>query len=259
MLKNLVNKFATTLGYEVSVYPVGKSKYQTPKTGIVFVHIPKCGGISIDKALRSKLANPGERRIDRQALIHSNLNAFDREISSIEDACDFNEFHCEENKRILRYHLSQNWRYISGHLTVDQSILQYYKQSHKFVTVLREPKARFISNYLYNKLTNTNKTMLPNNHENLTVDGAINEAKTIIQSRRGWHIANTLSLFITGSFPKDKQDALAREQLFAKNIELFSAVGFLDDLPAFCQKIDTLLDIKPVSYTHLTLPTKRIV
>ncbi|TMO69977.1 sulfotransferase family 2 domain-containing protein [Pseudoalteromonas aurantia] len=240
MISTLTTKLAAHFGYDISISPIKNSLSKAPLKNTVFVHIPKCGGMSIDEALRKKLALPHERKIKRAPLIKSNIATFNRTINSIDDICDFSEYHARENKKILRYHLNQQWQYVSGHLTVDDKLLLDFKNDYQFITVLREPESRFISNYLYNKMTNQSHIMPPSVHQNNSIDSAIHEAKEILTNRRGWHMANTLTLFITGHYPKTADEAKALQGQFDTNLQQFSAVGFLSQLDNFCNKIKAL-------------------
>lgn len=237
MISKLLIKLASQIGYDVTISPIKSKAFESSAKKVVYVHIPKCGGMSIDEALRKKLALPHERKIKRMPLIKSNLATFGREIASLDDACDFSEYHAKINKNILRYHLNLQWQYLSGHLTVDQTLLKDFLQTYQFFTVLREPASRFISNYLYNKMTNTQHIMPPSSNLNCTIDSAINEAKEILDHRRGWHLANTMTLFITGRYPKNVDDAKNMQREFEHNLSHFSAVGFLSDLPKFGDKV----------------------
>ncbi len=57
--KNLIKIFLAHQGYEISLHKIAKTLYTGPK--VAFIHIAKCGGSSVDFALRSELAGVGER------------------------------------------------------------------------------------------------------------------------------------------------------------------------------------------------------
>jgi hypothetical protein len=230
-IKKVLKKIIQKTGYDITLHRVASSK--NTNKAVAFIHIPKCGGVSIDTALRAQLANVGERKIIRKPLIASSLLSFEKELTSIENKCDFSEHHNQELQRILTYHLNLNWKYVSGHLPVNNKILNHFTPQYSFITVLRNPVERFISNYIFNKQSNTMAIMPPNNFENVTKDKLISEAKEILNNRRGWQMANTSTLFITGRYPKDLADAQSMQREVAANLAKFEVVGFLDDLANF--------------------------
>ncbi|MEW6983278.1 hypothetical protein AAD001_11570 [Colwelliaceae bacterium 6471] len=234
--KALVLKIIESLGYELTVDRVGVKNSHCKPT--VFVHIPKCGGISVDRAIREKLARTGEKKLQRKPLIETSLFNFNRPINSLNDKCDFSEFHVKQIQDILVYHLNLNWRYVSGHVNVTSHILDHYAEQYQFVTLLRHPVERFISNYIFNRLTN-HMTIMPPSLSNapMTKEQLWQEADELINSRRGWHMANTMTMFLTGRYPKDATDAKAMQDEVLNNLAKFSVVGFLDDMPSFEQQL----------------------
>ena len=233
----MINNLSQRLGYEVSIHRI--SNHKTSQKPVVFVHIPKCGGVSVDRALREQLALPGEKKIKRKPLIETSLFNFNRSIVTLDDKCDFSEFHCKQIQHTLVYHLNLNWQYVSGHFNVTKEILAKYHDQYQFVTLLRNPVDRFISNYIFNRLTNQMTIMPPSIASQATTKEQLwLEADELINSRRGWHMANTMTMFLTGRYPKDDSDAKAMQNEVLDNLAKFSVVGFLDDMPSFEQQLN---------------------
>lgn len=231
----LVKRLLANQGYEVKLHRIAKTPYTGPK--IAFVHIAKCGGTSVDTALRSAIACANQHRIDRNSTIASSMATFEGHITSIEDSCRFSEHHATHLHKIFAYYLQQNWQYISGHITITEELINCFKNNYAFITILRNPVERFISNYIFNKLTNKQAIMLPNS---LSTDNIINEAKEILNSKRGWQMANLPTMYLTGRYPKNQDDAKAMQFEFSSNLAQFKVVGFLDNLSKFardCQKL----------------------
>lgn len=231
----LIKRFLAHQGYEASLHPIAK----TPHTGqkVAFIHIAKCGGSSVDFSLRSALAAPEQRRIDQSASIISSMATFQGEINSLKGNCRFSEHHAQHLNKILEKYLELHWQYISGHVTINTELIERFKEEYAFITILRDPVKRFISNYTYNKLTNKKAIMLPNS---LDTDNVIAEAKRIINSKRGWQMANSPTMYLTGRYPSNEDDAKVMQQEVACNLAQFKVVGFLDDLDKFasdCQKL----------------------
>ncbi|MEI4548442.1 hypothetical protein [Pseudoalteromonas spongiae] len=251
LLKSSILKVAHSAGYELKISRITKSQQQNR---IAFIHLAKCGGISIDNAMRSQFAQSGERKIIRSPLIATSLYKFERSISNLTDACDFSELHIDTLQDALLYHLNQDWNYVSGHLAVNSKLLKHYSKKYDFITVLRNPKARFKSNYIFNKMTNNLSAMPP--YANSMQD-VINEANEIVYGRRGWQMANMQTSYITGYFPKDEHDAASQQILFRENIDQFKVVGILEELYKFKQacfeRYKVKLDIKKRNQTDSNL------
>jgi hypothetical protein len=231
-IKQSIKKLIRLTGFELQLTNISKSTHQG--RGVVFIHIAKCGGLSIDAALRQAFASPGQARINRSAAIAATLVNFHQQQPSPENSARFGDSHAQTISTIMNYHLGLNWSYLSGHSAVSSAMLSQYQHTYDFVTVLREPISRFISHYIYTKLTNELPIMLPNK---FNVDEVIQEAKQILDSRRGWHMANTSTMCLTGRYPIDIDDAIAMQDEVKLNLSKFAVVGFLDNLEAFTAQI----------------------
>jgi len=228
----LIKSFLANRGYDVQLHRIAKQPYHGPN--LAFVHIAKSGGISIDQAMREAFAQKKQPRIDRQATLAASMASFTGEINNINSACDFSEHHAKTLSGIFEYYLAQQWSFVSGHVTVNESLLKKYNNDYKFITVLREPKARFISNYVFNKLTNKQAFMLPSkNSEKCLFD----EARELIDSRRGIHLAGIPSMCLTGRFANNDTELNEIHQQAKQNLSQFSIVGSLTHLDNFIAQI----------------------
>ena len=104
---------------------------------LVFTHVPKCGGTAVDDALRRHY--PKHHRAEIAALATRN--------AAEESGRDLRELRTD----VLRYHLHHpSYAYLAGHVPIDRSTLEAHP-NWAFVTLLRDPVERWISNYLYNR------------------------------------------------------------------------------------------------------------
>ncbi|GAP74578.1 hypothetical protein W04_1094 [Pseudoalteromonas sp. SW0106-04] len=234
-----VKRVGYALGYDIQLHPIAKRRSQQL---VCFVHIPKCGGMSIERGLRQQFALPGGLRINRSAAIQASICNLNSDIDGLDGVAKFSDYHCETIKTLLAYQLSQqNQGLISGHVATSNSILAEFSERVQFVTVLRDPVARFKSNYIFNKLTNRLPVMSPNA---LCSDNVLEEAWQILNHRRGWQMANVPTMCITGRYPRDRRDAKYMQKEFISNLHHYKVVGFLDSLPSFGSKVEQMLGKK---------------
>ena len=233
--KKILKALIENQGYELQLNKIAKRQYDGPN--IAFVHIAKCGGSSIDFALLSAIASKKQPRIDRDMTIASSVASYNKPIETLDDKVAFSEQHLANLSQILKYYLSKEWSLVSGHVSVTESILNAYLNQYSFITVLRDPAERLVSNYIFNKLTNKLDIMPPNS---LNTDNLIQEADEILNSRRGWQMANTISAYLSGYYSNCKNSAKEQQKVVLNNLSKFSVVGFLDNLPRFEQNCSTL-------------------
>ena len=233
--KKLLRLLIERLGYDIKLHPIATAPYKGKK--VAYIHIAKCGGMSIDSALRSAFASTGQHKLNRAAAIQTTLTHFSQDVESPENSAKFADEHVKTLNTLMSYYLGLNWSYMSGHANISSQQLKKHAENYHFLTVLRDPIERFISHYIYTKLTNTLPVMLPNK---FLTDNLVDEALNIIESRRGWHMMNTPTMCLTGQYPKNSHEAKVMQSTVADNLSQFSVVGFLSDLPRFTQQVEDL-------------------
>jgi len=211
--------------------------FLSQKKGVVFVHIPKCGGTSINTALKNKFAGFKSHHISSGA-----ARLAGEHILKPASPAEFTRENPTQLQYLLVYLLNLDNSYISGHMPVSSNIIEDYQNRYDFITVLRDPVERFISNYIFNKMTNANPLLLPNN---LSFENLEQELHEVLKSDRGLQLASVLSMMITGRYPIDKQDAVNMQSEFNDSLAKFKVIGFLDDLEGFANSCDKKLGKKP--------------
>lgn len=192
----------------------------------VFHHVPKCGGTSVGRALR-------KRYLLSQATVtpESSFRAFelmsgrnDREQMLI-DVLDLRE-------QMLLYHMFEGVRGISLHVRFSQAAYDAFADQYKFVTIMRDPVARFLSHYnwSYNK---------PHAHARIE-----ESFDAFLETDRAVRLGATYVEYYCG-LPKDA-DVTSSAAIAAavENLKKFSVIGDLSNLRKFETDIKETLQVK---------------
>ena len=205
------------------------TQYNGPS--IVYTHIPKCGGTSVDAAIRSCIGRADQPRINPVAARKAG-----QLVADTSDPVAFVEQNSQYLQYLLCYHLNLGWRFVSGHLPVNSDVLEFYKQ-YKFVTILRDPIERWTSHYLFNKMTNPDPMVPPSKEFPGTIE---EEFDQLIDSGRGQQMGSLITMMLTGRYPKSRDEATDLSLQASRNIERFSVIGFLHNLKDFEVKFSKL-------------------
>jgi hypothetical protein len=115
-----------------------------PENRLVFYHIPKAAGSAVRAALKDLYFNPSSPR--RQFMSICNTHA-SFEVSRITGRA-LKEV--REQQLLMALASSKN-RLIAGHFSFSCLASEHYRDNSLFMSLLREPVARFLSQYFYNR------------------------------------------------------------------------------------------------------------
>jgi hypothetical protein len=105
---------------------------------LVFLHVPKCGGTSIDAFIGACYPEEARARMSAAAA----LRAADLEGVSEQ----------RFSQRLLPYFLAQRrLRYVSGHFSFSDEAYRAFCREWEFLTILRHPVERWFSHYFFNR------------------------------------------------------------------------------------------------------------
>lgn len=185
-----------------------------PKTKICFIHIAKCGGISVNQAIRY-----------RYPFTYAGLNA----LASLESARLFYHFNdpfddayqsvLRYRENILVYELNRGSGFISGHYAFNRDIFDKFKSKYVFMTVLRDPLERFISSYFFNV------------YKDSTSPWKINDSlKDYLNSEKGYLAAHDYVKLIGGVRSDNAYDTSESMHNALENLNKFHICGVLENL-----------------------------
>ncbi|WP_347275218.1 hypothetical protein [Candidatus Kuenenia sp.] len=126
------------------------------KGNIFFLHVPKCGGVSISRAIGCCYYTLNIRNdynlvasLDPVASAKA-INFVNQKEFPYDTSDDYPILKFREN--LLLYYMSQNnKKYIYGHFSFSEIAYRNFSNKYVFVTVLRNPIKRWISLYFFNR------------------------------------------------------------------------------------------------------------
>ncbi|MEY1556947.1 sulfotransferase family 2 domain-containing protein [Yoonia sp. R2331] len=193
---------------------------------VVFHHVPKCGGTSAGRALR-------KRYLLSQATVkpEESFRAFemftgrtDREAMLV-DVLDLRE-------QMMLYLMAEDVRCVSLHVRFSKTAHDHFADRYKFVTLLREPVARFISHYNWS-------------YQRDGAFGRIDEPlEAFLDTPRARQMGATYGEYFSAQpvgsdFASDASVAAA-----VANLKKMDVVGRLDDLPGFEAQLRGALGVR---------------
>ncbi len=213
----------------------GRSLSSIPGRGLhkpcVFMHVPKCGGTSVSEALYATvplyrkigiLDSPSIRRA--LAIQHTNNDdlSYHDEGANAETTTKFRE-------ALVLVHMAHQATLIHGHFLWSEAAWEHFGRHYQFVTILRHPVDRTISNFKMDKRTGT-------------FTGTFDEFLASQEGRR--KALHKLRYFsgITDIQLGEEQHAMT---IAKRNIQRFALIGFLERLPEFCSEFSAMFGPRP--------------
>jgi hypothetical protein len=114
--------------------------------GLVFVHVPKCGGSAVERALRRALPL-GKRLIHPEASFEAARSLLREDVTQHEVLARASEL----RRDVLHQELALGAQLVTGHAPLGPRTIEAFGETHDFVTVLRSPAERLRSHLLFNR------------------------------------------------------------------------------------------------------------
>ena len=197
------------------------------KHRIVFHHVPKCGGNSVGKAL------PNRYLLSRRTISpFESLHAVDAVLNG----------HKRRNKKLdnyifrqtlLVYLLLKDFHFIWGHVEFNENTYKIFKEKYLFVTSLRDPVERYISNYFYDRSYKVNNRLK-----------IIKDLDDFTRTERGIRFGRRYCQYFSGLLPSSQFDEKAAVYQAKKNLHKFAVVGIIDNSEDFSKKMRKITGYK---------------
>ena len=133
---------------------------------------------------------------------------------------------------ILLYSMSNNdYQYIAGHFRYSDKVYKEFGHDWNFITVLRHPVKKWISQYFFNRSKEDN---------HFSIDS---DLESFVDSEAGRKLGSDYVQKLTDKslgLDPTSEDAISTA---AANLSKFSLVGFLKDINGFTQDYKNLFDV----------------
>ena len=200
-------------------------------TRIQHIHIPKCAGNSIFRAMRDAL------KPDRTLVLDSIATYLAaRRLKRCRDEFEFESLHLEVKQVLLSFYFEQGWPMISGHLPFSPLCHSQFHQNTNFVTILREPVERLKSHVAF--LIFAQPRTCVEDYYTGKVDPAEEVYRILEKEEIGIWMARNQSIYLGGLGPDGKADLANRVPNAIASLDKLRIVGFDHDLTGFASRFE---------------------
>lgn len=193
---------------------------------VVFHHVPKCGGTSIGRALR-------KRYLLSQSTINPEASFHAVELSRGPASADklLPEV-VRFRQMMLLYFLCEDIRCVSAHVWFSPTAHARFKDTYKFITVLREPVSRFLSNYRWSHGKE-------NDHGRIDLP-----LEAFLETERAVRFGAMYVQYFSGLPAEADMRSAEAVDAAIQNLEEFDIVGRLQDMERFEQEVQSILQVR---------------
>lgn len=200
----------------------GKEKKGQDLPNLCFVHLPKCGGQSLVSSLKSLYKDCSFQSTDMGAAIE----AFESTYGPFEGISRSRELEWNRYRQsLLMLYLGTGIKLVYGHHPCGKEVLDRFSGSYRFITVLRDPVSRFISNYVYDRVG-------PRREAFQSDLDPKEELEAFLHSEQAVWLAN-LQVSMLGGYLSSSRRLEANFNLAKENLQRYAVVGFTEDMEQF--------------------------
>lgn len=213
----------------------GRARHSLPKGAprhrSVFLHMPKCGGTSLSEAMYATV--PFSERIGVIDAISTRRAAAmlrfgtDSDTQCHEDL-EFGQDTFDLREGLLLQHMAWDTMLIHGHVFWSEQAEQHFGDVYKYVTLLRDPVARTLSNYRMARRKGT----------------AAEDFDAWLEGPMARRQAQVYLRYLAGSNDIAEDAVSSALELAQSRLARIPLVGFLDDLEGFVRAYRALFGVK---------------
>lgn len=193
---------------------------------VVFHHVPKCAGTSVSRALRiryalseASIAAPATVDIVRARSSYEN-GTFEQRLNELRQL----------RTSLLHYFLWKDYYFVGGHVPFSSTVHAAFRSTYKFITVLRAPEDRFISQYFFN--------LNREHHAKVTLP-----LEEYLETPDAWVTANRYTEYFSGDEALKVGPGCEQVTKAIQNLQAFDLVGFTDRMGDFTKGLKGVLGI----------------
>lgn len=198
---------------------------------VVFVHVAKCGGTSVARALRWRYL-PSQATINPE----SSYKAV-QSVSYGKDAADMIVEAEARRRYLLAYLMHEDVRCIAAHVHFDEGLHRAFANRYRFITLLREPEARFLSHYNWSAAHPDGHFSVPDSFD------------TFLSSWQAQMLGAEYASVFSGVAERERMRSDETIARAIENLKSFDHVGRLDALDDFERAVRALLGVR-VRFGH---------
>ena len=216
-------------------------KYLARYPKVFFCHVPKCAGVSLSKAIFSAVYPAFFKATRFTGFIDMKASQVSEQLLGI-------DMMRARESQLISHLESPHMVYTNGHCIARPDVVgKYYKHWH-FVTVLRDPIDRFISEYVYNRY----KSSQWQKHDSdisvyLNSDAALTSGMTYARYFSGITDANAIA---------ERKGSVVDAAV--ENLRRFSVCGTLDNMEKWEQDFNARFDVRIAIGNRNATPNKQV-
>lgn len=198
----------------------------------VFMHVPKCGGTSLSEALYALV--PLHQKIGivdtptlRRALAIRYAGVDDRVL--YHDEGEHAAVAADLRELVLLMHLAHDCRLVHGHFLFSERAFAHFGATYKYVSILREPIARTVSNY----------------HQAVRGGAFVGDFDAFLESPMSRRMALHVLRYFSGVADVAPDQEAALIEVAKANMRRFAILGFIENLDGFIARFAEVFGARP--------------